>query len=77
MFSCRKSLKVHMVIILETQLQRGDRDGVNKDRVDEEDMADKEDRADEVQAEEDEGELVGMGNTLRIQTLYYKVKAPG
>ena len=30
-----------------------------------------------VQAEEDEGELVGMGNTLRIQTLYYKVKAPG
>ena len=42
-----------------------------EDRPDEEDMADKEDRADEVQAEEDEGELVG------IQTLYYKVRAPG
>ena len=54
-----------------TQLKRGDGDGANEDRVDEED------RADEVQAEEDEGELVGMGNTLRIQTLYYKVKAPG
>ena len=66
-----------------TQLKRGDGDGANEDRVDEEDrpdeedMADEEDRADEVQAEEDEGELVGMGNTLRIQTLYYKVKAPG
>ena len=60
-----------------TQLKRGDGDGANEDRPDEEDMADKEDRADEVQAEEDEGELVGMGNTLRIQTLYYKVKAPG
>ena len=65
------------------QLKRGDGDGANEDRVDEEDrpdeedMADKEDRADEVQAEEDEGELVGMGNTLRIQTLYYKVRAPG
>ena len=48
-----------------TQLKRGDGDGANEDRVDEEDrpdeedMADKEDRADEVQAEEDEGELVG------------------
>ena len=36
-----------------TQLQRGDGDGANEDRVDEED------RADEVLAEEDEGELVG------------------
>ena len=60
-----------------TQLQRGDGDGANEERVDEEDMCDEEDRAEEVQAEEDEGELVGMGNTLRIQTLYYKVKAPG
>ena len=51
-----------------TQLKRGDGDGANEDRPDEEDMADKEDRADEVQAEEDEGELVGMGNTLRIQS---------
>ena len=59
-----------------TQLKRGDGDGANEDRVDEEDrpdeedMADKEDRADEVQAEEDEGELVGMGNTLRMYVKY-------
>ena len=31
-----------------------------EDRPDEEDMSDEEDRAEEVQAEEDEGELVGM-----------------
>ena len=55
-----------------TQLQRGDGDGANEERVDEEDMCDEEDRpdeedmcdeedrAEEVQAEEDEGELVGM-----------------
>ena len=43
-----------------TQLQRGDGDGDNEERVDEEDMCDEEDRAEEVQAEEDEGELVGM-----------------
>ena len=36
-----------------TQLKRGDGDGANEDRVGEED------RPDEVQAEEDEGELFG------------------
>ena len=42
-----------------TQLQRRDGDGANEDRVDEEFRPDEEDMADEVQAEEDEGELVG------------------
>ena len=41
-----------------TQLQRGDGDGANED-VRTPDRVDEEDRADEVQAEEDEGELVG------------------
>ena len=54
-----------------TQLQRRDGYGANEDRVDEEFRPDEEDMADEVQAEGDEGELVG------IQTLYYKVRAPG
>ena len=42
-----------------TKLKIEDGDGANEDRLDEEDMADEEDRANEVQAEEDEGELVG------------------
>ena len=42
-----------------TQLQRRDGYGANEDRVDEEFRPDEEDMADEVQAEEDEGELVG------------------
>ena len=47
-------------IMIQLQGTVEDEDRVDEeDRPDEEDMADKEDRADEVQAEEDEGELVG------------------